>query len=97
MEWIEWVTADAVQVRVPDFAFPAAVEEAKRNFSTEVGKGKGKAGQLGHVGQPKLEDGAMERSPTGVQASGPASDSVVTQVKASALTSVDAQRVRYSL
>lgn len=46
MEWTEWVTADAVQVRVPNFAFPAAVEEAKRNFSTEVGKGKGKAGQL---------------------------------------------------
>lgn len=34
----------------------------------------------------------MERSPTGVQASGPAPDSVVAQVKASALTSVDAQR-----
>lgn len=97
MEWTEWVTADAVQAWVPDFAFPAAMEEAKCNFTTEMGKEKGKAGQLGHAGQPKLQDGAMERSPTGVQASDPASDSVVTQVKARALTSVDAQRVRYSL
>lgn len=95
LEWTEWVTADAVLAWGPDFAFPAAMEEAKRgwashNFSTEVGKGKGKLGLSGHAGQPKLEDGATERSPTVVQACGLASDSVVTQEKASALTSEDA-------
>lgn len=62
-----------------------------------MGKGKGKAGLSGHAGQPKLEDGATERSPTVVQACGLASDSVVTQEKASVLTSEDAHRVRYSL